>query len=490
MTFRSLFSTGVVSCCTIAWGGAPLANAQAADEPAFVCPLSGAPSSRFAQSDPPVESIEPAETGDSGDFDYPCLKSAAASINKPNAEAGNDHNAREDRSAREDRDERDDGEPAGEGRMPESEDESRDRPVEAGLQADPVVDPAEADAAKRPRPEATTLDPQLLPLRDKVRNALNTYYPRHLNTRDHSNWEVMHGIIAYGVDTQLFRGGPSGPKVNGIGWMCFNGQCHGEQMLYLNKGHLVARRGPGLQGHYGQFLAILAQSHVKIDYPMTVGGRDFTIRDLVEHEKQDCQAGEELTFKLIALMHYLDSDETWLSRDGHEWSIQKLIQEELKQPIRGAACGGTHRLMGFSYAVNKRIKRGQSVTGQFKRAQIFVQDYHRYTMSLQNSDGSFSTEWFTRRGARPDIDRRLKTTGHILEWLSFSLSDQELRDPRIIKAVDYVSGILIENPRHAWEIGPLGHGLHALSVYESRMFPRSPGERLETLARRDGNTAK
>ena len=297
------------------------------------------------------------------------------------------------------------------------------------------------------------------------------YRPRRLNTRDHNNWEVMHAIIAYGVDTQISRGGLGSPDVNAVTWMCVNGVCKGEQMLYLDRGQLVARKGPSLQGHYGQFLAILAQSHVKPDYPMLVGGKSFTIADLIEHEKLDCQAGEELTFKLISLMHYLDSDATWRSRDGQQWSIQRLIHEELKQPIvRNAACGGTHRLMGFSYAVNKRIQRGKPITGEFQRAQTFINNYHRYTFTLQNSDGSFSTQWFARREASPDVDRRLKTTGHILEWLSFSLSDSDLHNPRVMKAVDYLATILQSQPQRAWEIGPLGHGLHALAIYDRRVF--------------------
>ena len=131
----------------------------------------------------------------------------------------------------------------------------------------------------------------------------------------------MHEIIAFGVDAQLYRGGPQGPKVNAIGWLCYNGSCKGEQMLYLDRGNLVARKGPGVQGHFGQFLAILAQSRLPIDYPMLVHGKSFTIADLVEHEKADCQPGEELTFKLIGLMHYLDSDETWTTRYGDTWSI-------------------------------------------------------------------------------------------------------------------------------------------------------------------------
>jgi len=337
----------------------------------------------------------------------------------------------------------------------------------------------EIRVAQLPAPSSDTandeLSPELVALRDKVRKTLATYYPRHQNTRDNTPWEVMHAIIAYGVDTQLFKNGPGGEKVNAVGWMCYNYPCGGDQMLFVNRGKVDARRGVGVQGHAGQFLAILAQSHVKPDYPLQVSGKSFTLADLIEHEKETCVAGEELTFKLISLMHYLDSDAEWTTPDGQPWSIQRLVREELRQPIRGAACGGTHRLMGFSYAVNKRIQRGKPVVGEFLRAQKFIQDYHRYTFSLQNADGSFSTEWFVRRGDNPDIDRRLKTSGHILEWISFSLSDDELRDPRMIKAVDNLASLLLKHDRHTWEIGPLGHGLHALAIYDSRVFktPRS-----------------
>jgi hypothetical protein len=318
-------------------------------------------------------------------------------------------------------------------------------------------------------------------LQEKIHRVLTLYFPKHQNTRDNNAWEVMHEIIAYGVDAQLFRDGPSGPKVNAIGWLCYNGSCKGEQMLYLDRGQLVARKGPGVQGHYGQFLAILAQSRLPMDYPMLISGKKFTIADLVQHEQSDCQPGEELTFKLIGLMHYLDSDATWTSRDGQAWSIPRLITEELKQPIRGAACGGTHRLMGFSYAVNKRIQRGKPVTGEFARAQKFINEYHRYTFSLQNSDGSFSTQWFTRREADPDVDRRLKTTGHITEWLAFSLSDDEVRSPAMVKAVDYLATILLADRNRSWEIGPLGHGLHALALYDRRLsLAQRPVESLVT----------
>ena len=324
----------------------------------------------------------------------------------------------------------------------------------------------------------------LISLRDQVRRVLRRYQGRAINTRDNNCWEVMHWIIAYGVNSQIRSGGPKGAPMNSIGWLCYGNRCAGQALVNVEQGRITAAKGPRVQGHHGQFLAILAQSKVMSSYPLRAQGRGFTVADLIETEKLGCEEGIELTFKLIALAHYLDLTETWRNRAGQEWSVSRLVREEIKAPIRGAACGGTHRLMGLAYAVRERQKRGQPIDGQFRRAQKYVNDFHAYTFAHQNSDGSFSTEWFKGRGARADLDRRLQTTGHILEWMVYSASPELLRDRRLVKAVEYLSGILAAQPDRAWSIGPLGHGLHALALYDERVFqPAAP----PALARRRGD---
>ena len=224
-----------------------------------------------------------------------------------------------------------------------------------------------AKPAAQPNRTAADISPEMMKLCNKIRTVLSMYYPKCQSARDNSPWELMHAIIAYGIDTQIFRDGPGSEKVNAIGYMCYNYPCRGQQMLFVNRGMVDASRGVGVQGHGGQFLAILAQSHVMRDYPMLVEGKKFTLEDLIAREQQTCLSGEELTFKLIALSHYLDSDASWKTPDGQQWSIQRLIREELAQPVRGAACGGTHRLMGFSYALHKRRQQNKPIEGEFKR---------------------------------------------------------------------------------------------------------------------------
>jgi hypothetical protein len=324
--------------------------------------------------------------------------------------------------------------------------------------------------------DGNALSADEIALGEKIRTTLALYEPKHLNARDNTCWEVMHNLIAFGPRTEIYRDGPGGQAVNAMGWLCYGGRCQGMPLISLRDNKPHGMYGVGLEGHDGQYLGMLAQWKVLPESPMRIDGRDFTVADYIEEEKDTCQSGTELTFKLIALAHYLPSDATWTSRNGEQWSIPKLIRAEIEAPIHGATCGGSHRLFAIANAVKERAKRGEPIDGQWARAAKYTGDYQRYTLAnLQNPDGSFSTEWFNRPADRPgDLDRKLQTTGHMLEWLVWSLPDDELHDSKVEKAVDFLSGILLNNPDRTWSIGPLGHSLHALMIYHQRVYRDVP----------------
>ena len=129
-------------------------------------------------------------------------------------------------------------------------------------------------------------------------------------------------------------------------------------------GKLQTRIGPGVQGHPGPVPGdagpVASENRLSRS---SSKARNLTVADLIQHEKDTCRPRTELTFKLIAFTHYLKSDEKWKSNDGQDWDIPRVIKEELAQPIVGAACGGTHRMTGFSYAVRKREARGEKFDG-------------------------------------------------------------------------------------------------------------------------------
>lgn len=309
-------------------------------------------------------------------------------------------------------------------------------------------------------------------LRASIAQTLGLYQARPLNTAQHTPWEVMHGFIAFGIPTQVRVGGPAGDLVSAIGWSNMGGRCRGQVMLAAAGDRVVALKGVGVQGHSAQYLAILAQCRVAANSPLTVGGKAFTVADLIEEEKLSCKPKTELTFALISLAHYLPTDATWTSRDGEKWSLPRLVEEEIVQPIRGAPCGGTHRLYGLAYGCQRRLRATGQLDGAYLRADKYVRDYQNFALTkLQNRDGSFSTEWFKYPADREDdIDRKIQTTGHILEWLVSSLDQDRLYEPRVVAAAEYLCSALASQPSREWKIGPLGHALHALNIYQERAW--------------------
>lgn len=327
-------------------------------------------------------------------------------------------------------------------------------------------------ATAKPTGAAAPATARFTKLRTRIAQTLATYQRRPLNTAQHTPWEVMHGFIAFGIPTKVRVGGPAGDPVNAIGWVNTGGRCGGQVMLAAAGDRLTALRGIGVQGHSAQYLAILAQSRVAMNSPITIQSKAFTVADLVEEEKLACKSGTELTFALIALAHYLPTDSAWTARDGKPWSLSKLVAEEIEQPIRGAPCGGTHRLFGLAYGCQRRLRATGQLDGVYLRADKFVRDYQQFTLTkLQNRDGSFSTEWFKYLADRDDdIDRKIQTTGHILEWLVGSLDQEALFQPRVTAAVEFLTASLAREPARDWKIGPLGHALHALTIYQERAW--------------------
>jgi hypothetical protein len=351
-----------------------------------------------------------------------------------------------------------------------------------GSQNRPAADQLSLPAG-RSEPEPPTLTPRMESLRAMMQQVLAVYEQQYLNTSEHSCWSVMHLMLALGNGGHLYVGHQRGQVVRAFDWLCTNQVCAGRQLLYLENGMIRGREGPGYQGHPGQFLAMLAQINTPQSAPLLIAGRNFQVADLVESEKATCYDGIELTFKLISMAHYLDSDAKWTNDQGVEWDIPRLIAAELAQPINGAACGGTHRMMAISYAVLTRQQQGKGLTGQWWRAQKYMRDYHKYTMALQNPDGSFSSDWFRGRADWGGIDRKIQTTGHILEWLAFTLPKDELSDPRVVHSVELLTNLMATNRYHDWEVGPKCHAIRALEVYYQRAFGERSSQPIQMSSR-------
>lgn len=336
--------------------------------------------------------------------------------------------------------------------------------------ASPKVDPSTRSGTARSEAERL--------IQQRLRQCLAYYLFRPENVAERSPWGAMHAMLPFGVEAELVA---NDRRVNAIGWLCFDGKCRGQSLFQLAGQRFTTPIGPGLQGHEGQFLAMLAQSQVPRTYPLKVRGQSFTVADLIQYEQATCREDSELTFKLIALSYYLAGDPQWKDQRGGTWTVGKLVREELKQGLADAACGGTHRLMSFSYACRRRTTQGLAMQGPFQDAREFLDDNLEQAFALQNPDGSFSTEWLMGRGNRPDADRKVQTTGHILEWLAYELPEERLRKPDVTRAVRYLLSQIWDQREHDWAIGPRSHALRALVLYDQKLYQTKPGTRRELL---------
>ncbi len=317
-------------------------------------------------------------------------------------------------------------------------------------------------------------------IRNSMRQCLGYYFAHPEIANERSNWGMLHSIMVYGADTRIRVGSKS---YSAIAWIAGNNACRGQKLLAEDAQGITARSGVGLQGHQAQMLAVFSLCNVPADYPLYAGEGKYSVRDIIKTEQLACKSGEELTFTLIGLSHYLDTDAVWRDAEGQVWDFERLIREELAQSVVGAACGGTHRLMGFAHALRKRRAEGKPISGQWRRAEVYTKDFIAYTYRLQNRDGSFSTDWFEGREDNGNMDRKIQTTGHIVEWLLTVTPDAQLQDPRLVNAVRYLLASMYNEREHDWKIGPKGHALRSLAMYYERVYQSGPAWQSSTMAR-------
>lgn len=357
---------------------------------------------------------------------------------------------------------------------------SKRRPEEAAGKTSasqaPEATPDETPVTPPPEPKPQ-LTPALAALRDRVRQTLAFHHRRAFSASENTATELMHRCLAFGCNTEVYRSGRSGKKVNGITCLCWNYPCAGYRPLGLSQGYIAARIGYGLQEQPSQLLAVLALSRVKASYPMRVGQDVRTVADLVEYEKLSCRSGTDLSLKLIGLAYYVVDDRSWKNSLGKPWSIERIVEEELARPTPSGACAGMQRLMGLSYALARRAKRGQPIEGPLLRARQFIDQYHDHALQLQNADGSWSPQSLAGRAMPGNEAPQLRCTGHVLEWLVMSLPDDRLDDPRVVRSVELVDRLL-SGQRYrrgtkslsTREISSVMHAVHALAVYDERFF--------------------
>ena len=193
---------------------------------------------------------------------------------------------------------------------------------------------AEPDAPDEAQAEQARDDVELSPatraLRDPLCRCLAHYMFHPETPAERGPWGVMHAIMAFGVDARLDLGQQ---EANAIGWLCWNRPCYGRQLFSVDGGQVIPRMGPGYQGHDGQFLQIMALA------------RPPRLRDQSGRKRFHDRRRDPVRTSDLSRWRGTDVQTDWTGSlpGDSQWRCCLSLpdEEELSEPVVGAACGGT-----------------------------------------------------------------------------------------------------------------------------------------------------
>jgi hypothetical protein len=295
---------------------------------------------------------------------------------------------------------------------------------------------------------------------------------RQLRT-DNGFWTVFHGILGLGPSVML-EDPLTGRKVNALDYMASGGKIPGMHFIPTADG-LDVETGPGTfekQGHQDQFIAEMVEWNVAPERKFRVGGKDYTFGDFLRYSKAHASAtmNQELEWALVIIGTHYGTDAEWTNAYGEKVRFEDLVRAELDKDLDKAACGGTHLLFGLTWVYHLHCQHGGKPVGVWKDVADRIATYKRKAREAQTPDGTFSTDFFKERTNAPDVNRRINTTGHVLEWLALAMTDDELKEPWVQEAANALAMLFLGNDHTPLEGGGMYHAVHGMLIYTSRVY--------------------
>ena len=100
----------------------------------------------------------------------------------------------------------------------------------------------------------------------------------------------------------------------------------------------------------------------------------------------------------VTRRHTGRTDIAWTNNLGEKVRFEELVRYELDQPMDIAACGGTHRLFGLTWAYHLHRAKGKPATGVWKDVADKIALYKKQAREFQNrADGAITKVVFSRQ---------------------------------------------------------------------------------------------
>jgi hypothetical protein len=305
-------------------------------------------------------------------------------------------------------------------------------------------------------------------------------------------WTVFHGILGLGPSAEL-KHPLLGFRKRAVDYIADGGELRGLRFIPTDTG-LDVETGEQFvsQGHQDQFIAEMAQCGMPADREFVVQGKRYKFLDFVRHSQMRARVtkDQELSWTIVVVGQYLGTDLPWTNSYGEKLTFEDLVRYEVNADVEQAACGGTHRLFGLKWVQNLHLQKGGKTEGVWKDLEEEQVKYQRIARRDQNPDGSFSTDFFRGKGEARDMQLRMNTSGHIVEWLAYSLPEEDLHKPWMEDAVNRLALMFLEIQDRSMESGTLYHAAHGLRIYYQRVFGDGLGEQKPFLVQAPANRKK
>jgi hypothetical protein len=350
-----------------------------------------------------------------------------------------------------------------------------------------TIDEHSSNAVMRPAP--TWVEQSTDPLVKLVYQTREAQRRRLLSTAEHTPWQIMHGMLALREEFLIRHNGQpvsclewikSGPTFQNENWFektqirVLTGRGNNAyEMMTVGRGHPY-NKAYAFEGHINQFVAIMSMSGVPLETQFQTPQGPVSMCDMLTYAKMTVNEKEEVTWTLWALSRYLPSDAEWINANGEKWSIERLVKIETAKSLQGAPCGGTHGLFALAHARNVYLRTGKPLVGVWLEAEQKIRRYIQTARMQQNSNGTLSSNYFRGREYKQDFDKRMGSSGHLLEFLMMALPSQELNASWVRRAIEATSNDLMANRKSIVSCSPLYHATSALSIYVDRVAAVAP----------------
>ena len=291
------------------------------------------------------------------------------------------------------------------------------------------------------------------------------------------NWIAYHAVLIFGPDSyQVWRNGNADENLSRVFSVMLRSETNAEGAFVLREGKPWPRHSGSYfsqEHHPDQFLNYFSMTGGTLDAKISIDGRQFTMRDLLDRSLLESKADQELDYTVLAYSHYLEPGISWTDKFGETVSFPELLKALLTKDE--PTCLGTHRLGALARTLSREtLCRTPEMKKLLPELELQVRTAVYDLKSAQRPDGCFAIPGETPCSNSADF-ADIYFTGHSLEWILF-LGDRFAADDWIVDAVESLAVKVLSNyeliyrnldavgsPGSHYDFDGLSHAVSALS---------------------------